>query len=113
MEKIDEYLKDFSDSSENIIDALKKEEYADMEDLLSKRGEILDKIKKLPLTKEQFKECFDKYNVYSSENKIINMIEGRKSQVRDKIRNLNKNKKANVSYNMSKINKINIFSKKV
>lgn len=113
MEKIDEYLKDFSNSSESIIDALKKEEYADMEDLLSKREDILNKIKKLPLRKGQFKEYFDKYNVYSSENKISNLIEERKSEVREKIRNLNKNKKANFSYNMARINKINIFNKKV
>lgn len=94
-----------------LIDKLEHDNYDDLENLMDKRQNLLDDLKELNYTKEQYLELAQEFEIIQLQNKLSKMMGEKKHKLKQKIDNISKKRVVTKGY--SKHIGASIFSKKI
>ncbi len=104
-----ENLKLYKEISLRIVEMLKKNDVSELDILLNKRQDILDKESNI----EEFKNILINNGILEIDNMIHILISSNMDKVKNEIREHRLSKQANNSYMCFNRENLNIFSKKV
>lgn len=113
MEEYKKIFIEFSDKTNEILEALNNEDYDKVNAALSQREQIIDSMKAQNIDREVFKEMDKLLKIQEKEAQIKALLSKKAYDVKDEIRKLQLTGKANHSYNKGFYDKNKIFSKKV
>ncbi|WP_394866627.1 hypothetical protein [Paraclostridium bifermentans] len=99
----------YKEISLTIINKLENKDFESTNYLLDMRQQILASVKDT----KKFKEKLLKENIIEIDEKIKKMLELSQSDTKEKIKKLNKSKRANITYMNSSKEKLNIFNKSI
>lgn len=109
---IKESILNYKEITVKIIDAIDKEKYEDLTLFVDKREEIIEKLKKININKEHFKELCDEINLIQLENNLNKLLISKRNDIKFKLDAIAKNIQASSSYNKITDSPL-IFSKKI
>ena len=105
------FLEDYSTLSESIIKDLSENideaDYYNIDDLVTKRQFIINKLQSY--NKEDIKECVKKLNLLDVELKINELFNLRRSELKNKMKELSLGKSANSMYNQEFYSTFRLF----
>lgn len=110
--ELKEELMNYKNITAKAIEALNEEKYEEIEPLLNKREEIMERLKSMNFNPEQFKDSCDEINLIQIENELNELLKNKRDEVKFKFESTSKNRQANDSYNKI-TNSALIFSKKI
>jgi hypothetical protein len=99
--------------TEECIEVIKSNNYEPIEELMIRRQKILDSISDIHAQKEDKNTITKELGIFSLEKKLADLIKEKKSELRNKINNIEKNKTAANSYNSRTSKNAVFFSKKI
>jgi hypothetical protein len=103
----------FYDITNLLIRSLKNDEYDGLEELLERRGKVIEAINSLSFDKTDFKIISDELGLIELEKMLNELLNENRQKVRSKIEKLNNAKKANSTYQKSFQADSIFFSKKI
>jgi hypothetical protein len=109
---LEDELKKYQDTTKEIINAINSEDYEKLNVLAESRKLIIDNIKSLKFTKQEFKEIADELDLKKYEDDMNKKLLKKKIDLKHKIESIKNKRKVNSSYNRQNINPM-IFSKKI
>lgn len=93
-----EALNDYKIKSQNIYEAVKFENYDELDELLTKRQNIIDNITSMSYAKEDFVQACVELNVVQMDDSINKLMSVRKEEIKNQIIHLKIGKLANNNY---------------
>ncbi|MGO1043852.1 flagellar protein FliT [Clostridioides difficile] len=111
MNKLEEKLHLYKDISLQIIDLIKKEEYANISNSLNERQDIINSISESD--KNDFIELYKSMKIIEIDNKIRNILQEELLEVKKELHEYKLTKQVNTMYYSLNREKANIFNKKV
>lgn len=105
-------LINFRDITAEAIENLKNEKYEELNILLNRREDIIERLKSSNLNVEQFRMICDEINLMNLECELNELLKSKRNEVKTKIESLSKNIQASNSYNKMADSPL-IFSKKI
>lgn len=111
---IDEFCREYKKITEELFKSAEKDEFDRMDELLSLRQILLDKLSKEGFDKPSLADELSNQGIVEMELKLKKLLEEKKSSFAGSISNIEKNKKANQTYNTAFLNSgQSIISKKI
>ena len=98
---INDLVKEYKNISSKILLELDKQGFLNLENLLSEKDVVLEKIKELNLESNEIKEILEKENILELDKKIIEKISIMKNESKEEMKKVSKQKQANTSYGNS------------
>lgn len=93
-----EKLNEYKNITIKLIDEIEREEYDNLDKLLSKRQDLINDIEKLKYTKEDFLKLCKEFDILVLQQKLIKLTNEKKANLRHNIDNLSASQTANKSY---------------
>lgn len=94
-----------------LINKLNQDDYDVLQDLMDERQKLLDNLKKLHCTKEQYGKAAAEFEVIHFQNKLFKTMAEKKHNLRERIDDISKRKALTKGYNRHI--GVSIFSKKI
>lgn len=111
---IDEFCREYKRITEELLISAEKDEFDRMDELLSSRQDLLERFSKENFDKSSFADELNNQGIVDMELKLKNLLEEKKDSFISYISNIEKNKKANQTYNTAFFNNSqSILSRKV
>lgn len=103
-------LENYRNITIELIEKVKKGE--DLNTLLQKRGELIENIKRLNFTNEEFQTIAKSFDILKLEEKFQESINKEKENIKEKIRFVNITREARIKYESSQF-RPTFFNKKI
>lgn len=94
-----EYLLRYKEITLEAIECLKKDEIEEVETLIHNRENLIEDMKKIQYSKEQFKNICSEYNLVEHEKELFNTMNEKKVEVKRKIDESIKGRNVKNQYN--------------
>lgn len=109
---VEELLKEYKNCTADIIDLLEKESFDSIEDKMTARQCVLNKLVSKSDKKSEARIFYNKLDIKEVEDKAQKLMEKKALTIKGKLNNVLKNKVASNAY-VKGINSAKIFSKKI
>jgi uncharacterized membrane protein len=114
MEIIDEFCREYKKITEELLSAAEKDDFEKMDELLSSRQELMDKLSMENYDKPTLADALNTQGIVELELRLTKLLEEKRNSFTDSISNIEKNKKANQAYIMTSLNRSqSILSKRI
>lgn len=110
---MNEYIEEFKEITDFMINALQEEDYDKFIELLESRQLIIENIEKEKIKLSDFVQAEERNKILEKEKELEKLLSSKKEEIKGKITLLNKGSKARSSYNKGFYDSNKIFSKKV
>lgn len=95
---MDRKFEEYRDISLKLLENLETEEFTELENFLERKQKIILEVAKLELAPEVVRENLEKFEIIELDKKIIEKIELKKVETKEKINEVGKRKSANNVY---------------
>jgi hypothetical protein len=92
------HLIEFKSLTEQIINAINKDISEEIDELFVKRQKVINEIDSFQYSKEEFIDICNELNIINISKKLDELAVKKPIELKEKINNLNEQKKANISY---------------
>jgi hypothetical protein len=99
IDKLKEEFKNYKDITLKLVKVLEEEKYDELNDLLSERQELIDKVNSINYKRADIASVFSELKLLEAEDKLKDLMKKKMDGVKDNIDNLAKTKRAGKSYN--------------
>lgn len=106
-------LEEYRNTTLELIEALEKEEFNSLQQLLNKRQALIEEISTLNYSQEEFKEACDFFNILKLQYKLNSLMKEKQIEIKEKINNNMKEKNANKAYNSAFYTPNRFLNKKI
>lgn len=98
-ENLKNCLREFKDITVEIIRILEKDEFEELNNLLDSRESTINKMNDYTFSKETFKQLCTEFDILPLQHKLIQIINIKRSNIKNEISRIETIKSAGVSYN--------------
>lgn len=113
LENLRKELEAYKKYTLELITALEEEKIDSLSDILDNREKIIKNMDKLEYSKEEFSSIATELQIITLQEKLKNLINNKRLDVKDKINNILNNKTANKSYKRTSAVDSIYFNKKI
>ncbi|WML35499.1 flagellar protein FliT [Clostridium sp. OS1-26] len=92
-------LNQYKECTLQLISIVESELYDDIEGLIEKRENIIDKINSIEHTKEEFSRIVKDLQILILQKRLTDLMNEKKSKIKNELNSIAKNKSARKSYN--------------
>ncbi len=107
------HLIEFKSLTEQIINAINNDISEEIDELFVKRQKIINEIDSFQYSKEAFIDICNELNIINISKKLDELAVKKPIELKEKINNLNEQKKANISYAKNSYARTSFFSTKI
>lgn len=114
MTVIDEFCREYKKITEELLSSAEKEDFDRMDELLSSRQKLMEGLSRESYDKPSLADALKAQEIAELELRLTRLLEEKKNSIINSISNIEKNKKAAQTYNMTSLNgSQSIISKKI
>ncbi|WMJ81309.1 flagellar protein FliT [Clostridium sp. MB40-C1] len=92
-------IKEYKKCSLEVLSILDSDNFDSLDELLDKRGEIINNISMLKSALGEVKSAYEKHEIYKLDKLIVEKIELKKDELREKILDVKRRREGTKSYN--------------
>lgn len=93
-----EALKQYKKYTIELIENVKDDKYSEVEVLLGQREKIINSIKEMDYTKEEFKEIENEFQILQLEKELENIVGKKRDNAKEQLNKIKENRNANKNY---------------
>lgn len=113
MNDIKEFYRSYLHATEEIITALKEDDYNKVDELLNLREKLLQELEADGFEKEALSEEIDLNSILALEKNLKNIIKGKETEIEQRLSNLAKSKRATSLYYNADNGSATVFNKTI
>lgn len=106
-------LYEYNEITSELIEAAEKENYDEVEKLLVDRQNVIESIKLLTFTQDEFKDRVIELMIIENQKKLDAVIKEKRSILKVNINNISVRRTANKNYNKQHYTKISIINEQI
>jgi hypothetical protein len=113
MDGLQKVLLSYKETTLKLIDCLKNTDYDGLDALFNKRGELIEEVKKLDYTQQEFIDACSSLNIMKLESDLNGMMKEKLQDTRNEIKKAASGRSINNAYNKSYSVEPIFFNKKI